>query len=186
MVDLSSNNADEQSEVFLLLQVKRPPNISKTESIEQPSFQYDTQTRLPGNMLIGHANAWLIRLDSKNLNHTYRQLFEILHRHNLTEGRFSSNSIIPLIGTLDTAHKNLDSIQLLSNDDWVQQNKNKVEDFLNRRWSSYGFEQKFEIMKLIAKHIITVNDLVVDERAETILKECSTSTLIACTGTSNK
>jgi hypothetical protein len=64
----------------------------------------------------------------------------------------------------------------------VKQNQDKVDDFFNRRWPSYPFETKFEIMKLISKHIITVNDLIVDEQAESILKLCTINTLIALTG----
>jgi hypothetical protein len=71
---------------------------------------------------------------------------------------------------------------LISNEDWVKENQDKVDDFFNRRWPSYPFETKFEIMKLISKHIITVNDLIVDEQAENILKLCTTNTLIALTG----
>lgn len=74
------------------------------------------------------------------------------------------------------------SVHLVSNEEWVQQNQAKVKDFFERRWPSYPFETKFEIMKLISKHIITVNDLIVDEQAEDILKLCSTNTLVALTG----
>jgi hypothetical protein len=67
-----------------------------------------------------------------------------------------------------------------------KKNQVKVNDFLVRRWPSYPFETKFEIMKLISKHTITVYDLIVDEQAEHILKMCTINTLIALTGKYSK
>jgi hypothetical protein len=169
-------------DVFLLIEVKRPPIILKTQSISHMLFDHNDDTRLPGTALIGHANAWLFRLSSKNGPGQYIKLFTMLRRYNLTPNRFSEHNITYLISTLEAARRNLESIQLLSNEEWVKQNQSKVDDFLQRRWPSYPFETKFEIMKLISKHIITVHDLIVDEKAESILGQCSINTLIACTG----
>jgi hypothetical protein len=91
-----------------------------------------------------------------------------------------------LINLKGTENKRLKSIRLLSNETWVRQHQDIVDNFRRCRWPSYPFETKFEIMKLISKHIITFHDLIVDEKAETILEQCSINTLIACTGTYNK
>jgi hypothetical protein len=173
-------------EIFLLVEVRRPPSILKKQNISHALFENNDDTRLPGTALIGHANAWLFKLSSINCNQDYVRLFNMLRRYNLTQKQFSEFNIIELISRTKAAEKNLfESIQLLSNDEWIEQNKTKIDDFLKRRWSSYPFETKFEIMKLISMHIITVNDLIVDEKAESILKQCSVNTLIACTGMSN-
>jgi hypothetical protein len=140
------------------------------------------ETRLPGTPLIGHANVWLFKLSSNNLQRDYEKLFHILYRYNLTQRQFSGYNIIHLIRTKQAARKNLLSVKLISNDEWVKENQVQVNDFFNRRWPSYPFETKFEIMKLISKNIITVNDLIVDEQAEDILKLCTINTLIAVTG----
>jgi hypothetical protein len=147
-------------------------------------MEYDTpnETRLPGTLLIGHSNAWLFKLSSKNLRSDYMTLFRILHRYNLSPRQFSGENIIHLMSSTQAIRKNFVSVQLISNEDWVKQNEDKVNDFFNRRWPSYPFETKFEIMKLISKHIITVNDLIVDEQAEDILKLCTINTLVALTG----
>ena len=87
-----------------------------------------------------------------------------------------------LINTPAASQRYLDSVQLLSNELWETQNQEKIDDFLVRRWPSYPFEAKFEIMKLISNHTITAHDLVVDETVEIILSQCSINTLIACIG----
>lgn len=140
------------------------------------------EKRLPGSRLIGYANAWLFKLLPNNQGNGYVKLFEILRRYNLSPRQFSEYNIMYLIGKTENARKNLESIPLISNDDWVKENQAKVDDFFNRRWPSYPFETKFEIMKLMSKRIITVNDLIVDEQAENLLKLCSIDTLIALTG----
>jgi hypothetical protein len=166
--------------IYLLIELKRPPIIlQKTSHITDDDID---ETRLPGTPLIGHANGWLFKLNYKNLN-VYTQLFKILRRYNLSPRQFSERNIIHLIDPIATARKHLKSVKFLSNDTWVQRNQDRVDDFRYRRWPSYPFETKFEIMKLISKHIITFHDLIVDEKAETILEQCSINTLIACTGT---
>jgi hypothetical protein len=143
------------------------------------------ETRLPGTPLIGHANGWLFKLNYDNLN-VYPPLFKVLRRYNLSPRQFSERNIIDLINLKGTENKRLKSIRLLSNETWVRQHQDIVDNFRRCRWPSYPFETKFEIMKLISKHIITFHDLMVDEKAETILEQCSINTLIACTGTYNK
>ena len=171
-----------QNEVYLLIELRRPPIILETQDISFMGYDTTNETRLPGTPLIGHANAWLFKLSSHNPSDDYQKLFNILHRYNLSHRKFSGFNIIHLIRTIEAARKNLESVQLISNDEWVKQNQDKVDDFFKRRWPSYPFETKFEIMKLISKHIITVNDLIVDEQAEDILKLCTINTLIALTG----
>lgn len=155
------------------------------QTIRRKSHNGADETRLPGTPAIGHANAWIFKLDYTNLT-GYTRLFKILRHYNLSPKQFSERSIIHLIHPASILEKRLKSIRLLSNDLWVRQNQHKVDDFRYRRWPSYPFETKFEIMKLISKHIITFHDLIVDEKVETILEQCSINTLIACTGTHNK
>lgn len=171
-----------QTETYLLLEVKRPPIILEKQSMSSMGYDSDHETRLPGTSLMGHANVWLFKLAPDNRDNNYKQLFDILHHQNLTPRQFHGGNIMHLIGTLESAKKNLESVQLLSNDQWVKSNQTMVDDFFTRRWPSYPFETKFEIMKLISKHIITVNDLIVDEQAEDVLKLCTINTLTALTG----
>lgn len=182
LIDRTMGERDNYNEVFLLMEVKRPPTILATKRARKDSRDRDHETRLPGNQLIGHANAWLFRLSSEKSPDVTEKLFEVLNKYNLTPGRFSHRTINQFIGTLTAARQNLESMRLLSNEIWVRCNRGKVDEFLEVRWPSYPFETKFEIMKLISKHIITVNDLILDEAAERILKTCSLSTVIACTG----
>ncbi|UJR27682.1 hypothetical protein I4U23_008960 [Adineta vaga] len=168
--------------VYLLMELKRPPIIVETQNTDSMGYGGSSdETRQPGTGLIGHANAWLFRLNSRNWYADYRKLFKILHDYNLTPRHFTENDIGYLIGSLEAARTKLDSIELISNDDWIKANRDKVDDFLQRRWALYPFETKFEIMKLISKHIITVYDLIVDEQAENVLKLCTINTLIALT-----
>jgi hypothetical protein len=154
----------------------------ETHNISGAGNDTSNETRLPGTLPIGHANAWIFKLSSENVHSDYVTLFRILHRSGLSPQQFTGEHIIHLMNSIQANKKNFVSVQLILNDDWVKQNQDKVDDFFNRRWPSYPFETKFEIMKLISKHIITVNDLIVDEQAENILKLCTTNTLIALTG----
>ncbi|CAF3855780.1 unnamed protein product, partial [Rotaria sp. Silwood1] len=181
LINHNINHDTKCEEVFLLVEIKRPPIILKKQYVDCIMFDQNDEIRLPGTALIGHANAWFFKLSSTKFNHDYMELFKILRRYNLTQKRFSEHNIIDLIRTIESARRNLESIELLSNDIWLEQNIKKVNNFLAHRWPSYPFETKFEIMKLISKHIITVHDLIVDDKVESILGQCSISTLIACT-----
>lgn len=173
-----------KKQIYLLLEVKRPPIILETRGVSGIGGDASSEVRLPGTVLIGHANAWLFRLSATNPRSDYKALFATLHRYNLSPRQFTSENILHLMSSEQAVKKNFDAVQLVSNDDWVEQNQKQVDDFFTRRWPSYPFETKFEIMKLISKHIITVNDLIVDEQAEDILKLCTTNTLVALTGNS--
>ncbi len=175
-----------QTDVYLLVELKRSPIILETQSVSSMGYDGSSETRLPGTGVIGHANAWLFKLSTKNLHADYMKLFSTLQSYNLCQRQFSSDNIIYLVRTTEAARKKLESLQLISNDEWVKKNQVKVNDFLVRRWPSYPFETKFEIMKLISKHTITVYDLIVDEQAEHILKMCTINTLIALTGKYSK
>lgn len=170
------------NDIFLLVEIKRPPIILETRETSGPHGEVTDENRLPGFGLIGHANVWLFKLSLINLLSEYTRLFRILRRHNLSPRQFSEDNIIYLIKTIEVARERLEPVQLISNDEWINKNQQMVKDFFQRRWPSYPFETKFEIMKLISKHIITAHDLIVDENAEKILKLCSINTLTAMTG----
>ena len=171
-----------QSYIYLLLEVKRPPIILEVQTIDIGRYNASDELRLPGNVLIGHANAWLFKLSAEDLHSDYMNLFRILHRHNLSARQFSGDMIVHLMSSVEAMRSNFRSMQLISNHEWIELNKEKVNEFFTHRWPAYPYETKFEIMKLISKHVITVNDLIVDEQAEEILKLCTTNTLVALTG----
>ena len=131
---------------------------------------------------MGHANAWLFKLSATDLRSDYTKLFDILHRQNLSPRQFSGDMIVHLMSSSEAIRRNFHSIQLVSNDEWMKQNQTRVNEFFRHRWPSYPFETKFEIMKLLSKHVITVHDLIIDEQAEEILKLCTMNTLVAVTG----
>lgn len=168
--------------IYILMKVQRPPIILEIEDVGTAYADTLTMTRLPGNVLIGHANAWLFRLSATDPRSDYVKLFQILYDHNLSPQQFTGENILHLMRSEQDIRRNFDSVQLVSNDDWIKQNQKQVDDFFNRRWPKYPFETKFEIMKLISKHMMTVNDLIVDEGAEEILNLCTTNTLVALTG----
>ena len=168
------------------MELKRPPIVIETVMSDTVYGDSSEDRRQPGTGLIGHANAWLFQLSSPHWRAEYQKLFKILHDYNLTGRQYNEDDIPYMIATLQVARNNLCPIQLILNDNWIQINKDKADDFLERRWYSYPFETKFEIMKLISKHIITVYDLIVDEQAENILKLCTIHTLIALTGKHTK
>lgn len=136
--------------------------------------------RLPGSHFMGHANVWLFRLASINENSNYSKLFQILQEHHLAAREYESKLIAELEKSNQRRLNDLDSIKVLSNDAWIRQNTAKVDEFRQRRWPLYPFETKFEIMKLISKHVFTVHDLIVDEQMNNILQQCSTKTFVAC------
>ena len=119
--------------VYLLVEVRRPPIILETQNVSNMLDDISVETRLPGIGLIGHANTWLFKLSPKDLGHNYKKLFNILRRYNLSQRTFTEYNIINLIGSLQAARKNLESVQLISNDVWVKENQAEVNDFFNRR-----------------------------------------------------
>jgi hypothetical protein len=154
--------------------------------VEQPggilSEQFPRETRLPGNPLIGHANAWLFQLCPSQ--DEYYKLFKALRRYNLCQQPLSENNIVHYISPGQSVQR-FKYVQLLSNEIWIEQHRTKVNNFLEKRWPNYRFETKFEIMKLISKHIVTVHDLIVDEHMlDRILAKCSLNTFTICTGKS--
>ena len=168
------------SNVALLIQLKRPPVI--LHSYSNDLVDGDQKTRLPGTPLIGRANAWLFQLTGQQVTNNYVQLFQSLRCYNLTPRRFSEYHILRLIHPLEKAKECLHHVRVLSNNKWITDNQQLVDHFLAHRWLRYPFERKFEMMKLLSKHIITVNDLIMDEQLDQMLSQCSLSALIACTG----
>ncbi len=168
--------------VGLLIQLKRSPCILHTYSTDENGEKYDT--RMPGTPLIGRANAWLFQLTGQKFGNDCIRLFQILRRYNLTPKQFFDCHILHSIKSLSAARAFLRHVQMLSNDEWVKRNREIVNHFLNIRWPQYPFETKFEIMKLLSKHIITIHDLIIDQQLDKILSLCSLNTFIACTGKS--
>lgn len=135
---------------------------------------------MPGTPLIGRANAWLFQLVGNKVTDNYVKLFRILRRYNLSPERFVEHHILHLIHPIRVARESLRHVQIISNEQWVNENREKVNYFFNHRWPRYLFETKFEIMKLLSKHIITINDLIIDEELDAVLAQCSVHTIIAC------
>ncbi|CAF4611876.1 unnamed protein product, partial [Rotaria socialis] len=133
-----------QDEVFLLIELKRPPVILLTHTISRESAEESDERRLPGWGPVGYANTWLFKVSINDQQDEYEKLFEILHRYNLSSRQFFQKDIINLTETMEDARKNLESIPLIFNDDWVKENQAKVDDFFKLRWSPYPFETKFE------------------------------------------
>jgi hypothetical protein len=170
------------SNVNLLVELKRPPVILHTYSHNLEDGKYDI--RMPGTPLIGRANAWLFQLTGNKVADDYIKLFQILRPYDLSPQRFFEYHILHLIYPLQAARESLRHVQVLSNDKWVKDNRERVDYFLKYRWPQYPFETKFEMMKLLSKHVITINDLIIDEQLDKILAQCSLHTFIACTGKS--
>ncbi|UJR07128.1 hypothetical protein I4U23_011416 [Adineta vaga] len=166
------------SSVSLLIELKRPPVIIHSYSNNQNDEKIDL--RMPGTPLIGHANAWVFQLNSQKFTDDYSRLFHILRLHNLSSRRFIERNIWYLIYPIRTAREYLRHVQILSNNEWIKDNREIVNRFLNNRWPQYPFETKFELMKLLSKHIITIHDLIIDENLDKILAQCSLNTFIAC------
>ncbi|CAF4083207.1 unnamed protein product [Adineta steineri] len=166
------------SSVGLLMEVKRPPLILHSYSSSPGSEVY--KTRMPGTPSIGRANAWLFRLSGHKIADDYRHLFHLLCRYNLAPKCFLGQHILRSIHSLQHARECLRHVEMLSSDQWIKENHEIVSHFLDHRWPQYPFETKYEIMKLLSKHVITINDLIVDEQFDNILAKCSLNTLIAC------
>lgn len=169
-------------EVFLLMEVKQPPTILETTGDDSSISESYEEKRLPGFELIGHANVWLFKLAQNEADDNIRKLFHLLHDHNLSSRNLFEGDIIHSIKNVDSAKEKFEPITLILNDKWISENRTKVDNFFDHRWSLYPFETKFEVMKLISKHIITVHDLIADEQVEHILEQCSINALVALTG----
>ncbi|CAF2744395.1 unnamed protein product [Rotaria sp. Silwood2] len=159
----------------------RPPTILETTGNDSSIPESSEEKRLPGFELIGHANVWLFKLAPDEADDNIKKLFDLLHDNNLSPGNLFKSDIIRSIKNIDFAKKNFEPMTLISNDKWILENQAKIDKFFNHQWSLYPFETKFEVMKLISKHIITVHDLIVDEQVEHILQLCSIDTLVALT-----
>ncbi|CAF0888246.1 unnamed protein product [Didymodactylos carnosus] len=154
--------------VFLLLEIRRPPIIIHVKHF--PLTLRRDETRLPGSLLIGQSNAWLFQIKGSNMqglvyndliNH-YSNMFRYLSRHNLCPSKFTQNNIKYLVSSQEASER-LKKVILLSNENWINDHKILFNNFINIRWPKFSFEIKFELMKLISKHLITAHDLVVDE-----------------------
>ena len=173
------DHAEEQNQIYVLMEVRRPPiilEITETEVLDQSN---KTKIRYPGTPIIGNADAWLFQLDQNNSEDNYRQLFAMLHRLNLSDmshGNFN-------LQRLQQGQRN-DAINILlvPHDAWIERNQDRVLHFLKNQWQSYSFETKFELMKLIARRLMTVHDLVTDQRLEIILRQISIKLFMACIG----
>lgn len=164
----------------LLIQIKQPPVI--LQKVSEQSANSGHEKRLPGTPLIGHANAWLVYLSGQNVNKDYIRLFQILNYYNLTPKRFFRQNILKLMNDSmkQDNYTYFRHVDFLSNDQWMKENRQLVDHFLNNRWPRYPFEIKFEIMKLLSKHILTIHNLIIDDQFDLILAKCSLNIVINC------
>ena len=144
--------------------------------------KFDTEVRIPGPTLIGRASAWILRLQPDWIN--YETFGKILHKYHLCEKKFQADNIIDLLRTSNENAHIFSHIDVLSLKEWNAEHQDSINLFCSQRWPLFPFETKFEIMKLISKHIITVHDLILDSRLEFVLSQMTLNTLIACTGKS--
>lgn len=174
-------NRKEKS-IFVLMQVTRCPILLRGEYRDAYGFLDSHEMRFPGNSLMGHADVWIFQLKD-NHSSIFKNLFDLLHSHNLTKRDFYGASIENYIqGSRDTKITDLDIVDLILNDEWIERKRSQLKHFCEDRWRFYPFETKFQIMKLINRRLITVYDLVFDDLAENILKKCSANLLVACIG----
>jgi hypothetical protein len=169
--NLDSFNESIDPSVYILCEIRRAPCISSEDEI-----------RLPGSTLIGRANAWLLRIGSDSK--IYQTFANLLDRYHLCAKDCQASNIVPLLTSVHQHAQRLINIDLLLMKEWHEKNRLAIERFSYQRWPFFPFATKFEIMKLICKHIITVNDLILDERLEFILGKMSSNTLAACVGKS--
>lgn len=183
LIDETLVNHPEQKRIYLLFQVGKSPQITQKIGNSPLVELWDSQTRLPGKNLIGHANVWLFRLSSNITDPACSSLFKELSDHHLIPKQYKPEQMQQLVKSTTTPQIYIDSAKLISNSLWVEKHQQQIYNFGNFLWPSFPFETKFEIMKLISQHIITAHDLVLDENVEPILKQCSMGTFLACTGT---
>jgi hypothetical protein len=164
--------------IYFLCEIRRPPCISYV--IPSNDDTPDSEIRLPGPTLIGRANAWVFQIPPKLK--IYEQLADLLHRYHLCEGQFQASNIVHLLQSSNRNSERLIHVDILSMNEWNEKHREAIFRFCSHRWPLFPFETKFEIMKLISKHIITINDLILDERLEFVLSKMTQNTLIACIG----
>ncbi|CAF4493058.1 unnamed protein product, partial [Rotaria sp. Silwood2] len=162
--------------VYILCEVRRPPCISSVRKVRADGSE--NEIRLPGSTLIGRTNAWLLNIGSDPK--IYQTFANLLDRYHLCAKHCQISDMVPLLTSVHQHAQCLIHIDLLLLKEWHEKNRLAIEQFCYQRWPFFPFETKFEIMKLISKHIITVNDLISDERLEFILGQISPSTLAAC------
>lgn len=161
--------------MYILCEIRRPPCISCVRTRISNSNRIEDEIRLSGSSLIGRANAWLIRIGPEPKIHA--DFASLLVQHRLCAKGWKVSSAIDQYAERLTVH-----IDLLLMKEWREKYRVIIDRFLFKRWPSFPFETKFEIMKLISKYIITIYDLIVDERLEFILGKMSAKTLVACVG----
>ncbi|CAF3858814.1 unnamed protein product, partial [Rotaria magnacalcarata] len=172
---ISSNNSIDSS-VYILCEIRRAPCISFVQRARGDGSH--DEIRLPGSTLIGRANAWLLRIGSDpKIYHTFANL---LDRYHLSAKSCLASNMVPLLTSVLQHSQQFIHINLLLMKEWHEKNRLAIERFSYQRWPYFPFQTKFEIMKLISKHIITINDLILDERLESILCKMSSDTLAAC------
>ncbi|UJR11158.1 hypothetical protein I4U23_015339 [Adineta vaga] len=162
--------------IFFLCEIRRAPYISYVKQTVDGTD--NLEIRLPGLILVGRANAWLFRIKSEAS--IYKEFVDLLHKYRLCEKHIQGSNIIHLLKSANDDSQRLTHIDTLSMNEWNQKHREAIIEFKLNRWPSFPFETKFELMKLISKHIITINDLILDERLESILSKMSQNTLIVC------
>ncbi|CAM4955855.1 unnamed protein product [Rotaria socialis] len=172
---ISSNNSIDSS-VYILCEIRRAPFISYVQRARADSSH--NEIRLPGSTLLGRANAWLLRIGSDPK--IYQTFANLLDRHRLSAKHCQASNMVPLLTSVLQHSQQFIHINLLLMKEWQEKNRLAIARFSSQRWPYFPFQTKFEIMKLISKHIITVNDLILDERLEFILRKMSSNTLAAC------
>ena len=71
------------SSVYFLIELKRPPIISNLcYSLSRNQPDTGIETREPGTVLLGHADAWIFRLHDSEFNR-YCELFQCFRAYSL-------------------------------------------------------------------------------------------------------
>jgi hypothetical protein len=180
---LSSNTiAPIDPTASILCEIHRPPWISCIRTRKTQSGYTEDEIRLPGSPLIGQANVWLLKIGSEPK--IYEDLASLITQYHLCSKDWQMSNTVPLLTSIHQHAQQTIHIDLLIMKEWREKNLSAIERFVSQQWPFFPFETKFEIMKLISKHIITINDLILDERLQFILGKMSFNTLAACIGKS--
>jgi hypothetical protein len=140
--------------IHFLCEIRRPPFMSYLEGLGDDKSE--TEVRIPGPTLIGRANAWIVRLQPDL--ESYETFSSILVKYRLCEKKFQADNLVDLLRTSNENSHIFSHIDVLLLKEWIKENQNIMDRFGSQRWPLFPFETKFEIMKLISKHIITIND----------------------------